>query len=79
MSKKTASEQMKSWMDGIDKMKLGESLSTESIIKHSEDKDHIIRELISLNLWQARRLHPQYKKFAYDDLEKITDEEYERL
>lgn len=54
-------------------------MSLESIIKHSEQKDELIAELISLNLWQARRIHPIYKTFVYDDLEKITGEKFDRL
>jgi hypothetical protein len=38
-----------------------------------------IDELISLNLWSARRLHPSHKVYAYDDLEKITGIKYERV
>lgn len=39
-----------------------------------------VEELISLNLWSARRLKTQqYKDFAYDELEKITVEKHERL
>ncbi|AZV43665.1 hypothetical protein BAOM_3056 [Peribacillus asahii] len=38
-----------------------------------------IGELISLNLWSARRLHKTHKKFAYDELEKITGFKHERL
>jgi hypothetical protein len=38
------------------------------------------KELKSLCLWSARRLkHPQYKDFAYDEYEKITSENPERL
>lgn len=55
------------------------ALSLKEIIRHSESKDEIIRELISLNLWSARRLPKMYKEFAYNELEKITDEEFERL
>lgn len=48
----------------------------ETILEHKE----VIDELISLNLWQARRLnHQQHKDFAYDSLEKITSQKYERL
>jgi hypothetical protein len=39
-----------------------------------------IGELISLNLWSARRLkHQQYKDFAYDELEKITRQKHDRV
>jgi DNA-directed RNA polymerase subunit M/transcription elongation factor TFIIS len=56
------------------------NLDPREIIRHSERKDEIIKELISLNLWQARRLYyNQYKDFAYEELEKNTDEKYERL
>lgn len=38
------------------------------------------KELVSLNLWQARRLpDPQRKQFAYDELDKITKQQHERL
>ena len=37
------------------------------------------KELISLNLWSARRLHNIHKNFAYDELEIITGEEHERI
>jgi hypothetical protein len=38
------------------------------------------KELISLNLWSARRLkHQQYKDFAYDELDKITGQKHERV
>ena len=38
------------------------------------------KELKSLCLWSARRLpHPQYKDFAYGELEKITGQKHERL
>lgn len=36
-------------------------------------------ELISLNLWSARRLHNVHKKFAYDELEVITGDTHERI
>lgn len=36
-------------------------------------------ELISLNLWSARRLHKVHKSFAYDELEEIIREKVERL
>lgn len=37
-------------------------------------------ELISLNLWSARRLTNSYhKEFAHDELEKITGLKHERL
>ena len=39
-----------------------------------------ISELVSLNLWSARRLkHQQYKDFAYEELEKITGLKHERV
>jgi hypothetical protein len=38
-----------------------------------------VGELISLNLWSARRLHKTHKKFVYDELEKITGQKHERL
>jgi hypothetical protein len=56
------------------------NLGMYEIARHSESKDEIIKELISLNLWSARRLnHQQHKDFAYDELEKITGEKHERL
>jgi hypothetical protein len=44
-----------------------------------ERQKKAIDELISLNLWSARRLHTLYKEFAYNELEKITGQYYERL
>ena len=39
-----------------------------------------VNNLISLNLWSARRLsHPQHKEYAYDELEKITGRVHERV
>jgi hypothetical protein len=39
-----------------------------------------IHELIRLNLRSARRLsHQQYKDFAYGELEKITEQNHERV
>lgn len=43
------------------------------------DKDERIQELISLNLWSARRLNKVHKNFAYDELDKITGEKHDRL
>ena len=37
------------------------------------------KDLVSLNLWSARRLYKVQKKFAYDELDKITGQEHERL
>ncbi|WP_078382355.1 hypothetical protein [Sutcliffiella halmapala] len=36
-------------------------------------------ELISLNLWSARRLGFTHKEFAFNELEKITGEKHERF
>lgn len=36
------------------------------------------KELISLNLWSARILHPVQSEFAYKELEKITGENHEK-
>lgn len=36
-------------------------------------------ELISLNLWSARRLPKVHKEFAYNELEKITNLKHERI
>lgn len=36
-------------------------------------------ELISLNLWSARRLHKLHKEFAYDELESMTNVKHERI
>lgn len=53
-----------------------EMIIRETIAEHQE----VIEELISLNLWQARRLkHTHHKNFAYDHLDKITGRENERL
>jgi hypothetical protein len=42
--------------------------------------EEVIKDLISLNLWSARRLkHQQYKDFAYDELDGITNEKHERV
>ncbi len=41
--------------------------------------NQLIGDMISLNLWSARRLHEAHKGFAYDELERVTGEEYERL
>lgn len=38
------------------------------------------KELISLNLWSARRLkNQQHKEFAYNELDKITGQKHERV
>ncbi|KOP81995.1 hypothetical protein AMS60_05560 [Bacillus sp. FJAT-21945] len=37
------------------------------------------KELISLCAWSARRLHKVHKHFAYDELDRITNTEIERL
>lgn len=37
------------------------------------------KELKSLSLWSIRRLHTVNKVFAYDEYEKITGEEPERV
>lgn len=37
------------------------------------------KELKSLCLWSARRLHKTHKDYAYSDYEKITGEKPERL
>ncbi|AZV43635.1 hypothetical protein BAOM_3026 [Peribacillus asahii] len=37
------------------------------------------KELISLSLWSARRLHKIHKNFAYNELDKITEQKHERL
>lgn len=47
-----------------------------STIKQQQQE---IKELISLNLWSARRLHTLNKTTAYDEIEKITGKTYERL
>ncbi len=44
-----------------------------------EEQQKEIEELISLNLWSARRLPNLHKTFAYDDLEKITKQKHQRL
>jgi hypothetical protein len=40
------------------------------------DENH---ELVSLNLWSARRLPSIHKQFAYDELELISGTEHERV
>lgn len=53
-----------------------EMVIRETIAEHQE----VIEELIRLNLWQARRLkQTKHKDFAYNQLEIITRQEYERL
>lgn len=47
--------------------------------KTKERYSNEIKELISLNLWSARRLHKTHKDYAYTDLEKITKQKYQRL
>jgi hypothetical protein len=48
--------------------------------KELDNLEREVNELISLNLWTARRLsHQQYKDFAYTQLEKITEQTHERL
>lgn len=47
-----------------------------SMLEHTE----VIEKLISLNLWQAERLqNTQYKSSAYDQLETLTGENYNRI
>lgn len=47
----------------------------KEIMRREEER----AELISLNLWSARRLHKAHKKFAYDELDKIANDSHERL
>ena len=44
-----------------------------------ERQKKTIDELISLNLWSARRLHKTHKDFAYNELDEIIGEINERL
>lgn len=44
-----------------------------------ERQKKTIEELISLNLWSARRLHKTHKDFAYNELDEITDQKHERI
>lgn len=46
--------------------------------EENENLKVLNKELISLNLWSARRLHLMQSKFVYGELEKITGEKYER-
>lgn len=46
-------------------------------VKPLSDKQK--EELKSLCLWALRRLHKTYKDFAYDEYERIIDEEVERI
>lgn len=40
----------------------------------------VIEDLISLNLWQARRIKPkQYKDYVYNEIERMTGQNHERL
>lgn len=55
-----------------------EKLASE-LMESKKQKDREIEELTGLNLWSARRLHSIYKKFAYDELEKITGKKHERI
>jgi hypothetical protein len=54
--------------------------SKEWLQKELGNLEKEVNELISLNLWSARRLsHQQYKDFAYNQLEKLTEQKHERL
>lgn len=55
------------------------SLKIGGLIQEIERQQEERKELISLNLWSARRLHNIHKKFAYDELEIITGEVHERI
>lgn len=60
----------------------GEVCEVHGVLKRSCyicELEAMNKELISLNLWSARRLHKSHKEFAYDELEKITGEKHERV
>lgn len=44
-----------------------------------EANSDLVKELISVNLWSARRLKGVHKDTAYDELEKVTGDTFERL
>lgn len=61
-------------------MTIKEILQTVVSQEHQiERQNQCIKDMISLNLWSARRLHKVHKGFAYDELERVTGEVYERL
>ncbi|KAB2334280.1 helix-turn-helix domain-containing protein [Bacillus mesophilum] len=79
--------------DGISSQFLTEMLSvSEDLMKKSLDQKWLLekmsklemlekenKELKSMVLWSARRLHKTYKGYIYDDYEKVTGEKPERL
>lgn len=44
-----------------------------------DEREQFIEELVSLNLWSARRLPKVHKEFAYGMLEELTNKKHERL
>lgn len=46
---------------------------------HILAQEKIIEELVSLNLWSARRLPKTHKEFAYGMLEELTNKKHERV
>lgn len=66
---------MSALMDMVREYELQIENQQEAIDELLEER----KELISLNLWSARRLHNVHKKFAYDELEIITGDTHERI
>ncbi|MEE3950750.1 hypothetical protein [Peribacillus frigoritolerans] len=54
----------------------GQYIDIQELLSQTEK---VTNELISLNLWSARRLHKIHKEFAYNELDKITGQKHERL
>ncbi|MEX3713509.1 hypothetical protein ABFV99_13990 [Cytobacillus horneckiae] len=44
-----------------------------------KSQSELVKDLISVNLWSARRLSGINKSTAYDELEKVTGTTFERL
>ncbi len=51
-------------------------LMNDAVYKVNE-RDKVIEELVSLNLWSARRLPKVHKEFAYNELDMITNQKHE--
>ena len=59
----------------FDEYKSGNDIKVSAIT----DLRKVNEELVSLNLWSARRLRNAHKDFAYNDLERITKRNHERV
>lgn len=59
--------------------KLAKGLQCDYRMLIVDERDKTIDELISLNLWSARRLSKIHKEFAYNELEVITNQKHERV